>query len=1147
MNTNFLSLPRAFRPAWRACALWMFACCHPAAPQAATFKIQSYQLSPGGFSVQFESAADSYYILRQGSLNGSNAAVAMQLGVGGGTMSDARKVSHATFYWLQRVPIRQPLDIDQDGMDDVYEIQHRPSHNPLNSGDAQADANGNGLSNLADYKATKNAVDNYLVGRGMHDVTGPAAEGSMMGYANGDQITQGIHDRQWARAFVVANLTGTSNRVALVVVDAGQLFHGVTQGVYDKIRADAELRKYYSYTNIVLSATHTHGGAGGHAHHVLFNLSIGGHSWQAYDALVYGIYMAIKKAHLDLKPGTIFLKRDTLLGAKEIANENRRPIAFRDNVEVKNLANPFVQRGSTDRDAEMSLLRFEANGSEIGMLNWFAVHGTSVSQDNKLLTSDNKGYAAYHFELEKGNNHSTTNQFVAGFANSNCGDMSPNLWSSPTAWPAGVTGQWPANNTKDYYRAEVIGQRQLTKAKALYDEADQELKLIGPVDSRHLYVDFTGVQVKPNLVYPYVAQAGGFDKLFPLEPRRGTYLGALGAEFGKGTRDGPTSFSTVIDAFKVIQLRFGYNDPITSALEILHAPKRIILTTGAPISFSLAPVQSQTWSPQIIPISILQVGQLAILAVPAEFTVMAGWRLRQTVKSILGSQTEVVIAGLANSYSGYVTTYEEYTHLDLAPLPEQGYEAASTHFGPLTLAAYQQEFAEMAKSLKGQPASLATLPMPRTFVPSFPTSEGKDPVFDPSQQFTSAVFKEAEGCPTSAPIADLLSGYCWACPSGYVNNLLQLDKARTNACVKPESVAYTNATRRGAPGCAAGQFFDVLSGVCWSCPSGYENNLLQPDKTKGDACVKPASSAFATASSAAGSGFFGTDCPQGYVYDLVLGRCYRCPSGYNKVVLRAWNNASACEKVTPASYTAATRHDGLCPSGSFLDLATGACWSCPSGYERGVTVFPIGGPQACRKITPAKYAGATKNRAIACEQRNSSWFSNLLFGPGCWSCDSGWSRTKDSSGNIDLLASRSLACAKAVSIGTVQTAPLGSYKRGNDVAVAFWAGHPKNVFGTKSSRALSGSAIVNAPFRPFFSVQKLNSNVWRNVGSDADWDTEFRWNRPGEKAASIASIKWTISTNAPPGTYRIQHSGVYLDGSGKQIPYSGTTPQFEVQ
>lgn len=59
---------------------------------------------------------------------------------------------------------------------------------------------------------------------------------------------------------------------------------------------------------------------------------------------------------------------------------------------------------------------------------------------------------------------------------------------------------------------------------------------------------------------------------------------------------------------------------------------------------------------------------LILLKNPSEFTTMAGRRLRDAVKTVLttgankefNSNVHVVIAGLTNTYSQYVTTFEEY-------------------------------------------------------------------------------------------------------------------------------------------------------------------------------------------------------------------------------------------------------------------------------------------------------------------------------------------------------------------------------------------------------------------------------------------------------------------------------------------------------
>ncbi|MHA4915629.1 neutral/alkaline non-lysosomal ceramidase N-terminal domain-containing protein, partial [Enterococcus faecium] len=82
------------------------------------------------------------------------------------------------------------------------------------------------------------------------------------------------------------------------------------------------------------------------------------------------------------KPGKIFLSR----GDVEGAGVNRSRVAY--------MNNPADERAkySTDVDTSMLLLKFVRGGEPIGMLNWFAVHGTSMNYYNKLVSGDNKGY-----------------------------------------------------------------------------------------------------------------------------------------------------------------------------------------------------------------------------------------------------------------------------------------------------------------------------------------------------------------------------------------------------------------------------------------------------------------------------------------------------------------------------------------------------------------------------------------------------------------------------------------------------------------------------------------------------------------------------------------------------------------------------------
>lgn len=77
----------------------------------------------------------------------------------------------------------------------------------------------------------------------------------------------------------------------------------------------------------------------------------------------------------------------------------------------------------------MQVLKFVSSetGKELGMASWFPVHGTSMNNSNRLISGDNKGYAALRLE-EDANGYAAVGQgpYVALFGQANEGDSSPN-------------------------------------------------------------------------------------------------------------------------------------------------------------------------------------------------------------------------------------------------------------------------------------------------------------------------------------------------------------------------------------------------------------------------------------------------------------------------------------------------------------------------------------------------------------------------------------------------------------------------------------------------------------------------------------------------------------------------------------------------
>jgi Lamin Tail Domain len=121
---------------------------------ALAFQITSVDFSPTGlFRVQHQADTNSYYVLYRGSTaTNINTPVSLALGVGtSGQLSDTNLMGTAAFYRVQEVLQTQSLDLDGDGIADVYELNHPSCLDPLNPADAQMDCAGNGLTNIQVY------------------------------------------------------------------------------------------------------------------------------------------------------------------------------------------------------------------------------------------------------------------------------------------------------------------------------------------------------------------------------------------------------------------------------------------------------------------------------------------------------------------------------------------------------------------------------------------------------------------------------------------------------------------------------------------------------------------------------------------------------------------------------------------------------------------------------------------------------------------------------------------------------------------------------------------------------------------------------------------------------------------------------------
>ncbi len=124
-------------------------------PIHAAVQISQVSVTTDGHpQITFTGNTASYYILyRSAVVTEPFVPVKMALGANPTvTMVDGTGQGRTIFYRVREVPASAPLDTDQDGIDDEYELNHSTFLNPLNPADAQEDFDGDGLTNLEEYR-----------------------------------------------------------------------------------------------------------------------------------------------------------------------------------------------------------------------------------------------------------------------------------------------------------------------------------------------------------------------------------------------------------------------------------------------------------------------------------------------------------------------------------------------------------------------------------------------------------------------------------------------------------------------------------------------------------------------------------------------------------------------------------------------------------------------------------------------------------------------------------------------------------------------------------------------------------------------------------------------------------------------------------
>ena len=514
------------------------------------------------------------------------------------------------------------------------------------------------------------------VGTARADITPPPGP-STFGHGPDALVAQGYWSRLYCRVFLF--VTAPEDRVALVVCDLHSISTILHRSVAERVRAIVPTSR------LLMAAKHTHAGP---AHY--------------FDAPVYSGLASTRRPGFD--PAMVDFLAERIAKAIERAFAARSPVAsrwvhtsawqltrnrsleaFRANASLE-LWQPPPSLGLSEEekaiDPSLHVLQLEAVDptrkrmlGPAGWLVFFAMHPTVVGSRNRLFGADAFGATSRLLEAELRRAWADRcaqraepecarldelDPLVA-VLNTNEGDIAP-VWSSGTASEAVRVGRALAERAWATY-AEDPG---LLRVRSSGSADHAGFRNDPAVESRYLEADLPGAPIRP----------GGSERLCP---------GAeLGAASGHGASDHPTSFDALLG---------------TTASDIdpdrhdCQAPKRKMLGCLQRLLVG----EARTSFPTHAPFALLRVDDTWLSLVPGEPTVHAGAVINARVRSAVATQegppAHALVVGLANGYFQYLATREEYG--------VQGYEGASTLYGPSSTDFFAEKFFQLARSMNG--------------------------------------------------------------------------------------------------------------------------------------------------------------------------------------------------------------------------------------------------------------------------------------------------------------------------------------------------------------------------------------------------------------------------------------------------------------
>ena len=310
----------------------------------------------------------------------------------------------------------------------------------------------------------------------------PEVEGiTMMGYGVPHHKIEGFATSLHVRAFYLEDADG--NCICMAVCEFAFVTISIRHSVLKAIEK-SELRDLISDHNLFLMAQHTHSGPGGYSYHPLYNVSTPGHQPKVLNTFSKGIMKAILQAYKNASAGDITYGKHIVPEDRKVSF-NRALTAYNANLDV--LSMKFTNRHLAV-DRKMRMLSFLKDKEVVGLLNWFAVHTTTMPSTENNVHFDNKGYASHFMEKQLGKDS------VAAFAHGCSGDVSPNYIFDPNKKQERLYNGASDNHDEN---AQFNGDIQYEEAHKILGNQKSNKSLKGKIDSYTLWIDMSDVTIEP--------------------------------------------------------------------------------------------------------------------------------------------------------------------------------------------------------------------------------------------------------------------------------------------------------------------------------------------------------------------------------------------------------------------------------------------------------------------------------------------------------------------------------------------------------------------------------------------------------------------------------------------------------------------------